>query len=92
MESTVDVFPADQLRDFEVARVQRGHEVSIDEERRHELGLRPLRLEGPEGIEDLNVPLWVSPQVVLLHERVKSLARVIWIQVDGAGRWLEMVS
>ncbi|MBF8261372.1 MAG: hypothetical protein HW376_901 [candidate division NC10 bacterium] len=86
------MFSADLSCDFQVARIECGHEVSIDKQRWHEVGLSPFRLEIPERIEDLDVSVRVSTQVVLLDECGESLAGVLWMYVDSAGRWFEIVS
>src|SRR6266851_2621639 len=93
-ESMLDVLLTDPLGDLEIARVERGHEIGVDQQGRYEVPrrtlLRKLR-KLPEGVEDLDVSLRIGPQAVLLHERGEGLRRIPWLQVDGGGGRLEMV-
>jgi hypothetical protein len=90
----LDVSLTDPLGDLEIARVERGHEMGVDKQGRYEVPgralLRKLR-KLPERISDLDVPLRIGPQAVLLHERGEGLPRLFRLQVDGGGGRLEMV-
>ncbi|MEI8189334.1 MAG: hypothetical protein WCI75_06430 [candidate division NC10 bacterium] len=47
----VQVFFADPSRDLEIARIECGQEIGVDQKRRHECGLLRVRQEGLELIE-----------------------------------------
>ena len=76
----VDVLFTDSLCNFEVARVECGHKVRIDKERRNNIGLDSLERELPKRIKNLDVTARVSTQPVLLYKCGHS---VFW-----TGLWL----
>ena len=69
----LEVLFAELLCDFEVARVESGHEVRIDKKWRNNVGLSSLEMEIPKGVENLDVAAGISTQPVLLHECGHSL-------------------
>jgi hypothetical protein len=70
----VEVLLADSLCDFEITRVEGGHEIRIDKERWDNIGLPSVvDREVPEGVENLDVPAWISTQMMSLHECRHSL-------------------
>ncbi len=76
----VDVLFTDSLCNLEIARVERGHKVRIDKERRNNIGLDSHETKLPECIKNLDVTARVSTQPVLLYKCGHS---VFW-----TGLWL----
>jgi hypothetical protein len=50
----------DPLGDLEIARVERGHEIGIDQQGRHEVPRPVLLRKPPERIKDLDVSLRIG--------------------------------
>src|SRR3990167_6589364 len=86
---TGDRLLANGFCDFEISRVEAGHQVGEHKRRRREIGLLPVARQVPEGVEYFDCALRVRPQAVSRDQSPNAALRSIGSNVECLGRRLE---